>query len=91
LQELLQEIPTFVGNNYIFWTWMDSQATIDQLMDIWIHLRNKLPASNGYIASFNPLLSLCVGAHNNASLLGSIGQAKAALFYLIPYQVHECW
>ena len=86
LHDLLHGVPAYGGSNDIFWDWIHEHATVDQLMDIFLHLRESLPTSNGYVAAFSPVLSLCTGAHNNASLLGSIGQAKAALFYLIPYQ-----
>lgn len=65
---------------------MSLVAGQDQLLDMYHHVRQHLPAANGFVAAFNPILSLCTGAHNNASLLGSLGQAKSALFYLIPYQ-----
>jgi hypothetical protein len=57
------------------------------LLGIFHHLKAALPASNGFVASFNPIISLCTGAHNNSSLLGrSLNQSLSALFYLIPYQ-----
>ncbi|CAB9509762.1 Inherit from euNOG: Conserved hypothetical protein [Seminavis robusta] len=85
-RELLGRVPNYGKDNNLFWNWMQSIASVDQLVEIFLHVREKLPASNGFIAAFNPVLALCTGSHNNASLLGSIGQAKSALFYLIPYQ-----
>jgi hypothetical protein len=41
--------------------------------------------SNTNIATYNPVLSLCTGSHNNTSLLGSEEQANAAVFYICPY------
>ena len=84
--KLFSGVPSFGKNNRTFWHWMTHIAGQDQLLDMYLHVRDHLPASNGFIAAFNPILSLCTGAHNNASLLGSLGQAKSALFYLIPYQ-----
>jgi hypothetical protein len=86
LEALLLNVPSFGADNSVFWDWLRHKATLQQLMDIFTHVGAVLPASNGFIASFNPIISLCTGAHNNASLLGSLTQSLSALFYLIPYQ-----
>jgi len=86
LRSLLMTVPSFGANNKLFWNWIDKVATQEQLLDIFQHLKTALPAANGFIASFSPIISLCTGAHNNASLLGSLNQSMSALFYLIPYQ-----
>lgn len=86
MRELLQDVPSFGRDNCVFWNWIQDMASIDELLDIFLHLREKLPAANGFVASFNPVIALCTGSHVNASLLGSTSQAKSALFYLIPYQ-----
>ena len=85
-QSLLRDVPCFGNDNTCFWDWMRVTAKIDYLLEMFFHVRDALPASNGFIAAFNPILALCAGCHNNSSLLGSLTQAKSALFYLIPYQ-----
>jgi hypothetical protein len=85
-QSLLRDVPCFGSDNTCFWDWMKVTATVDNLLEAFFHVRDTLPASNGFIAAFNPILALCTGCHNNSSLLGSLTQAKSALFYLIPYQ-----
>ena len=44
-----------------------------------------MSVSNGNSTTFNPILGLCTGSHNNASLLESLQQAKGAVLYLCPY------
>ena len=58
--------------------------------DLWhfyVHLVDALHDANGYIATYNPVISYCTGAHNNAVLLGGDQQAKSATFYLCPYLI----
>ncbi|CAB9503076.1 Inherit from KOG: DNA helicase [Seminavis robusta] len=83
---VLGDVESFGGPAEDFWQWMENEAKLDQLMDLYLQVQKDLPAANGFVASFSPILSLCTGSHNNASLLGSLGQAHSAMFYLIPYQ-----
>ena len=68
-----------------FWNWLQNDTSSEQLHCMFKSLQQQLPISNGYVATFCPALSFCTGSHNNASLLGSSDQSKAAFFYLIPY------
>ena len=77
------------SSNTVFWDWIDNVASHDELLDLFLHIQKALPACNGFIAAFNPIAALCTGSHNNASPLGSLGQAKSALFYLIPCQGND--
>ena len=38
------------------------------------------------VSAFNPAISFCTGSHNNVGVLGSLDQAKNAMFYLMPHQ-----
>jgi hypothetical protein len=82
---LSTEVPC-TGRTQPFWDWAYEQATTEQLIKTYQHLKDKLPCANGCIATFCPALSYCTGSHNNASFMGSAGQAKAAMFYIIPYE-----
>jgi hypothetical protein len=84
-QLLATEIPT-IGPTETFWNWVNEEAATSQLKDIYDDLRKNLPCANGCVVAFCPLLSYCTGSHNNSSFMGSAGQAKAAMFYLIPYE-----
>lgn len=87
LRKLLTGVSTFApSSNTVFWDWIDNIASQHELLELFLHIQKALPACNGFVAAFNPIAALCTGSHNNASLLGSLGQAKSALFYLIPYQ-----
>ena len=86
LQELLIAAPPFNKTHSVFWPWMQTKATIEQLSSMQSELRNKFMTANGNVATFNPILSFLTGAHNNLGLLGSTEQAKSAMFYLVPYQ-----
>ena len=67
-----------------FWKWIE-ETDVFCLSFFYELLCKEVEESNGDIATFNPLLNLCTGSHNNASLLGSLQQAKGAVFYLCPY------
>lgn len=80
-------LPDFkVAETQNFHLWLAKDATDRQVVTLWREILKELPRANRLVPSFNPLLSLCTGSHNHASLLGSIEQAKSALFYLVPYQ-----
>ena len=64
--------------------WM-SKAPDVQLVMLYKGVVDSLGNANGYIATYNPLLSLCTGAHNNVQFLGSVSQSKSAMAYLCPY------
>jgi len=74
------------GDPLTFWQWMHHVATDEQLLLLYNYVREKLPMANGYVATFNPILSFCTSSHNNSCLLGSLTQARSAMFYIIPYQ-----
>ena len=86
VREIFLHVPSH-GPLATFWDWLENSATHDQLFELYDHIKIQLPASNGFVAAFNPILSLCTGSHNNVSILGSLDQAKSALFYLMPHQV----
>ena len=86
LKNFLNEATSLSSISQSFWKWIETQATDDQILCIRQELILHLPSANGYVAAFNPIISFCSGSHNNASLLGSLEQAKSAMFYLIPYQ-----
>jgi hypothetical protein len=67
-----------------FWKWF-KETDFANISSFYKVLLDEICHSNGNIATFNPILSLCTGSHNNASLLGSLQQAKGAVFYLCPY------
>jgi hypothetical protein len=52
-------------------------------------IREKLCIANGYVSTYNPVLSFCTGSHNNCVLLGGDQQAKGAVFYVCPYMTKE--
>jgi hypothetical protein len=52
-------------------------------------IREKLRIANGYVGTYNPILSFCTGSHNNCVLLGGDQQAKGAVFYVCPYMTKE--
>ena len=70
----------------LFWSWAE-QTPIHDLTEFCNQVHKELlsKGGNGYIATYNPLLSYLTGSHNNLSLLGSHDQAKSAIFYLCPY------
>lgn len=86
LKHCLQEATPFNKSHSAFWTWIKEEATDKQLEEVFTELKEKHSTGNGYTAAFNPALSFCTGSHNNVVLLGSLAQAKSAMFYLIPYQ-----
>ena len=40
---------------------------------------------NGNVSAFNPIVAFCTGSHHNVEFMGSLCQARNAMFYLIPY------
>ena len=86
LQRYLRAVPPLNDNHSIFWNWLEVHATDAQVMELYDDLKTNIPIASGYVATFNPVISFCTGSHNNTALLGSLGQAKGAMFYLIPYQ-----
>ena len=79
----LGTLKEFDGNHCI---WAQLHAMSDSaLEDFYLKLASLLKTANQYIAAYNPSISYCTGAHNNAVLLGGDEQAKAATFYLCPY------
>lgn len=86
MKDFLKEAPPLNDSHSEFWRWLEHTACYEQVKAMHDHLEVRIAGLNGYVASFNPILSFCAASHNNVSLLGSLGQAKSALFYLIPYQ-----
>lgn len=87
LRRLLSGCETYkVHSSDVFWTWIEGDAEPQHLRKLCQYLYENLPNANGYVATFNPVISLCTGSHNNACLLGSSDQARSAMFYIIPYE-----
>ena len=86
LKSIMVATPPFNKTHSAFWKWIDTTATQEQLGQLHEEVIEKFIVGNGLVASFNPAISFCTGSHNNVSLLGSLDQAKSAMFYLIPYQ-----
>lgn len=87
LLQILKDVPNFeFPRSRNFHRWLTHTATDREIRMLWDEIKNRLPSANQMVPAFNPILSFCTGSHNNASLLGSIDQAKSALFYLVPYQ-----
>lgn len=82
----LQAIPGYKDESSAFWRWLKDEAIDDYVLQLWQHVQFHLPSANGLVPTFNTTLSYCTGSHHNTSLLGSLGQAKSALYYLIPYE-----
>jgi hypothetical protein len=59
------------------------------LYDVYRIVQSRLKIANGYIGTYNPVLSFCTGSHNNTVMLGSDQQAKGAVFYVCPYMSKE--
>ena len=66
--------------------WQDMKMLpLDCLIGLYDTFREAVKRANGYVSTFNPVLSFCTGSHNNVSLLGSDQQAKCAIYYISPY------
>ena len=85
LRTLLQGVEAFSGNAAPFWHWLENTATEADLRGLYDFVKQHLPIANGFLAAYNPGLSFATASHNNVCLLGGLGQAKNAMFYLIPY------
>ena len=83
LQRELLTIPSYNEDSKL-WPWLTQLDDI-RLFSIYDELVRGLEEANGYVASYNPTTSYCTGSHNNFSLLGSLEQAKGAIFYVCPY------
>ncbi len=86
LKAFLHEITPFDEAHSAFWKWLEQEATQEQVQQIHVHICKKLPRANGHVATHSPAMLFATGSHNNPIPLGSMGQAKSAMFYLIPYQ-----
>jgi len=86
LHEFLAPVPGFEVSNVTFWNWIDETATQEQLFTLLRDIQRGLPPSNGTVVTHSPVLTFCTCSHNNASPLGSLDQARSAMFYLIPYE-----
>jgi hypothetical protein len=67
-----------------FWEDM-KMLPFDCLSNLYDTFCDAIKKANGYVSTFNPVLSFCTGGHNNVSLLGSDQQAKCAMYYISPY------
>lgn len=72
------------GEGADFWRWLED-ADLNIMITLWHEISKKVQKANGFVPTYNPVLSYCTGSHNNTSMLGSLGQAINALHYLIPY------
>jgi hypothetical protein len=73
----------FDGNSP-FWSWL-SNLDMKELQALYQRLERSIRTANGNMATYNHVASFCTGAHNNFQLLGSLEQAKGAMFYVCPY------
>jgi len=83
---ILDSVQPYDKPTSAFWQWFEKDATLEQQAEMYETVQRKLPLANGFVAAFNPGISFATGSHNNICLLGSLAQAKSAMFYLIPYQ-----
>ena len=89
-QEIIQELQSNLSTvrdfcpQHDLWDQLDKMPE-DDVQRFYRMLIESFATANQYIASYNPPISYCTGAHNNAVLLGGDQQAKAATFYLCPY------
>ena len=83
LKKNLDTVKEFSASHEI-WSELENMSEPD-LRNFYTKLVDAFATANQYIASYNPSISYCTGAHNNAVLLGGDQQAKAATFYLCPY------
>ena len=58
---------------------------IDKLLEIYVAVRDQLPARNGYVVTFNKTMTAMVGSNTNALMLGNATSSKAACYYLKDY------
>jgi hypothetical protein len=86
IQQLKQnlDIVKEFSNDHEIWEQLN-KLTEENVQYFYQKLVDSFATANQYIASYNPAVSYCTGAHNNAVLLGGDQQAKAATFYLCPY------
>jgi hypothetical protein len=85
LKEALQDIPHHEHGSS-FWNWLE-QLEPQKLVVFYDQLVEELSKANGYIATFNPIMSYCTGSHNNCQMLGAMVQAKGAIFYIAPVRI----
>ena len=85
LRTVLSGADAFYGNSDPFWHWLETTASELELHNLYNFVQKHLPIANGFLAAYNPGLSFVTASHNNVCLLGGLGQAKNAMFYLIPY------
>ena len=83
LKECLDNDDSYTDRSKL-WKWVD-EVTIDKLVMFFHELTSKLQDINLYVVEHNAIVSYCTGSHNNAMPLGSLEQAKGAMFYITPY------
>ena len=81
----LQAVPPFDNRHSRFWEWMKSTADTSQLEEIRKNIVELHQTGNGNVSAFNPIVAFCTGSHHNVEFMGSLCQARNAMFYLIPY------
>ncbi len=86
LKEQLRAVHPYSKSHSDFWEWVESKATAEQLESIRVNIQQGYRTGNGNVSAFNPIVAFCTGAHHNVEFLGSLEQAKNAMFYLMPYQ-----
>ena len=81
LHERLTEVRVYKRS---FWDTID-QLEDDKLVQLYQELVNGVSCANTNVSVHNITISYCTGSHNNCQLLGSLEQAKGAIFYICPY------
>ena len=100
-EQIIAMFENFLGGNIEFqnweefWKWLQ-ELPIEELQEFYNHVSQQVTNANGMVPSFNDIISYTTASHNNLELLGSNGQASAAVFYICPYlakmklQLLEC-
>jgi hypothetical protein len=84
LYNILRSTKEFSDWDSDFWEDM-KMLPLDCLVHLYDTFQDAIKKANGYVSTFNPVLSFCTGGRNNVSLLGSNQQAKCAIYYISLY------
>jgi hypothetical protein len=84
LYDILKHTKEYSNWESEFWEDL-KMMPLDCLIKLYDNFKEAIKRANGYVSTFNPVLSFCTGSHNNVSLLGSDQQAKCAIYYISPY------
>jgi hypothetical protein len=66
------------------WEWL-KDAPMEKMKSFFCGLVDKLHDIHLYFVEHSSAVSYCMGSHSNAVSLGSLEQAKGAMFYITPY------